>query len=206
MAAADSSPPLDALLLEKALAGHLIGRRIVVLQSTTSTNDVIRQMADDGAVEGLVVFAEEQTAGRGQRGNRWESAPGQGLWFSILLRPKLVPAESARLTAWAAQNVAATIGEELSLPATVKPPNDIYMAERKVAGVLVEMRARPGAPHLAIVGIGINLSQRGADFSPPLRAMAISLVTAAGRLIDRELFAAAVLRDLDRTYRATFLP
>jgi BirA family biotin operon repressor/biotin-[acetyl-CoA-carboxylase] ligase len=108
--------------------------------------------------------------------------------------------------AWASQSVAATIGQEFSLPATVKPPNDIYVAERKVAGVLVEMRARSGAPHLAIVGIGINLSQSAADFSPSLQTTAISLVTAAGRSIDRQVFAAALLRDLDRTYRAAFLP
>jgi len=206
MDSAEFRAPLNAAHLERALAGNLIGRRVVVLERVTSTNDVALQMAHQGAAEGLVLFAEEQTAGRGQRGNRWESAPGHGLWFSILLHPDLAPAESIQLMAWASQSVAATIGQEFSLPATVKPPNDIYVAERKVAGVLVEMRARPGAPHLAIVGIGINLSQSAADFSPSLKTTAISLVTAAGRSIDRQVFAAALLRDLDRTYRAAFLP
>jgi BirA family biotin operon repressor/biotin-[acetyl-CoA-carboxylase] ligase len=206
MDTAESRAPLNAADLERALAGNLIGHRVVVLQRVTSTNDVALQMALEGAAEGLVLFAEEQTAGRGQRGNRWESAPGRGLWFSILLHPNLAPAESSRLTGWAAQSVAATIGHELSLPATVKPPNDICIGARKVAGVLVEMRARPGAPHLAIAGIGINLSQTAADFPSALQATAVSLATAAARPIDRQAFAAAVLRDLDRSYRAAFLP
>jgi BirA family biotin operon repressor/biotin-[acetyl-CoA-carboxylase] ligase len=204
MDAVKPRPPFDAAQLEKALVGNLIGRRVVVLERATSTNDIALQMAQENAAEGLVVFAEEQTAGRGQRGNRWESAPGQGLWFSVLLHPNLALAESIQLTTWAAQSIAATIGRELSLPATVRPPNDIYIAERKVAGVLVEMRARAGAPHLAIAGIGINLSQETADFPPVLQATAISLVTAAGCPIDRQTFAVALLRDLDRTYTASF--
>jgi BirA family biotin operon repressor/biotin-[acetyl-CoA-carboxylase] ligase len=206
MDAGESCLPLDAVALEKALAGNLIGRRVVVLKRATSSNDIALQMAHDGALEGLVVFAEEQTAGRGQRGNRWESPPGKGLWFSILLHPNVTPAESVRLTNWAAQSVAETISLEVSLPARVKSPNDIYVGERKIAGVLVEMRARAGAPHLAIVGIGINLSQTAADFPGSLQATAISLATAAGRAIDRHKFAALLLRDLDRTYRATFAP
>jgi BirA family biotin operon repressor/biotin-[acetyl-CoA-carboxylase] ligase len=206
MDAGESCLPLDAVALEKALAGNLIGRRVVVLKRATSSNDIALQMAHTGALEGLVVFAEEQTAGRGQRGNRWESLPGKGLWFSILLHPNLTPAESARLTKWAAQSVAATISLQVSLPARVKSPNDIYIGERKIAGVLVEMRACAGAPHLAIVGIGINLSQTAADFPGGLQATAISLGTAAGRPIDRHKFAALLLRDLDRTYRATFAP
>ena len=204
MDAAESRPPLPAADLEKALVGHLIGRRVIVLESATSTNDVILQMARDGAGEGLVVFAEEQTAGRGQRGNRWDSAPRQGLWFSILLHPDLEPSESAQLTTWAAQGIATTINQELSLQALIRPPNDIYIGERKVAGVLVEMRARPGASHLAIAGIGINLSQTTEDFPGDLRDSAISLSAAARRPIDRQNFAAALLREFDRTYRAAF--
>lgn len=206
MDAAESCLPLSAAHLEKALAGNLIGRRVIVLEQVTSTNDVVLQMARDGAREGLVIFAEEQTAGRGQRGNRWESAPHQGLWFSILVHPNLSPAESIRLTTWAAQSVATTIKREFFLPAMVKPPNDVYIEERKVAGVLIEMRARPGLSHLAIAGIGINLSQAAADFPAPLQATAISLGTALGRAIDREAFAVALLRDLDQAYRAAFMP
>lgn len=206
MDASDPAAALDAVQLQRALAGSLIGRRVLVLESTTSTNDAVLQMAGADGDEGLVVFAEQQTAGRGQRGNRWESAPGKGLWFSILLRPNLAPAHSARLTAWAAQSVAASILRELSLPATIKPPNDIHIIDRKVAGVLVEMRAQPGLPHLAIAGIGINVNQSAADFSPALQSSAISLSMAAHRPVPRQAFAAALLRELDASYRAAFAP
>src|ERR1051326_3001696 len=89
MLQAENLDPLIADELQAHFACATIGRRIVVLEQTGSTNDAILQVANANATEGLVLFAEHQTAGRGQRGNRWESARGKGLWFSILLRPKI---------------------------------------------------------------------------------------------------------------------
>src|SRR3979411_619427 len=130
---------LDAAQLRAALGNCIIGRKIIVLEETTSTNDSILQRTTSLTPEGLVVFAEHQTAGRGQRGNRWESAPQKGLWFSILLRPKIEIDKSARLTAWAAATVASAIREQFSLGATVKAPNDVQLDEHKVAGVIGAM-------------------------------------------------------------------
>lgn len=197
-------PALDGAKLRGAVGGRVIGREIVVLEETTSTNDSILQMTNPFTPEGLVVFAEHQTAGRGQHGNRWESATYKGLWFSILLRPKIEIGESARLTAWTAETVAHTIRQQFSLTANVKPPNDVYADERKVAGVLVEMRAQKNAPHLAIAGIGINVNQAAEDFSEEIRSRATSLAMAVNRQVNREEFAAALLRELDRTYCASF--
>ena len=197
-------PALDAAKLRAAVGGHVIGREIVILEETTSTNDSVLQMTNPSTPEGLVVFAEHQTAGRGQRGNRWESATHKGLWFSILLRPKIDIGESARLTAWTAETVAITIQKQFSLNANVKPPNDVYVDGRKVAGVLVEMRAQENAPHLAIVGIGINMNHTPEDFPEELRSRATSLALAINRQVDREEFAIALLRDLDRTYYTSF--
>src|SRR6266513_3851074 len=150
------SPPdrLIAADLSASLGESVIGRRIIVLQSTRSTNDFLLQMLTPELPEGFVVFAEQQTAGRGQRGNRWESAAHQGLWFSILLRPRIPLAESARLTNWAAQAIAATIRHETGLKPTIKPPNDVYLAGRKVGGVLVETKAGPGDEFTAVAGLG----------------------------------------------------
>ena len=116
------------------------------------------------ADEGLVVFAEHQTAGRGQRGNRWESAAGKGLWFSILLRPEIQLSDSGRLTIWAIEAISDVIRTEFGLEPAIKLPNDVQLYGRKVAGVLVEMRAQKKAPHLAVVGIGINVNQSRDDF------------------------------------------
>jgi len=191
--------------LQADLASGVIGREIIVLEQTGSTNDAILQIANANSKEGLVVFAEHQTAGRGQRGNRWESTAGKGLWFSILLRPKIDLASSPQLTAWAAEAVSGAIQNEFSLTPTIKPPNDVQIDGRKVAGVLVEMRAQEKAAHLAIAGIGVNVNQSREDFPKELQRRAISLAMALGKQIDRQSFAVALLRKLDRTYREKFV-
>jgi len=198
---------LDRLIaaeLQANLSGAIIGRKIIVLEQTGSTNDAILRSATPTPKEGLVLFAEHQTAGRGQRGNRWESAAGKGLWLSILLRPKIDITNSPRLTVWAAEAVSEAIRHEFSLETTIKLPNDIQIDGRKVAGVLVEMRAQEKAPHLAIAGIGINVNQSLEDFPAALQGRAISLAMAFGQQIDRQRFAVALLRNLDRTYRESF--
>jgi BirA family biotin operon repressor/biotin-[acetyl-CoA-carboxylase] ligase len=200
MSAVDILDRLVAAELQTQLDGLVIGREIAVLETTTSTNDSILQMTTRETNEGLVVFAEHQTTGRGQRRNRWESAAHKGLWFSILLRPKIVIDQSARLTAWLAQTVASTI-EKLSLSPIIKPPNDVHVNGRKVAGVLVEMRAQEKAPHFAIAGVGINVNQSPDDFSDELRSRATSLAMALDRPVNRQEFAIALLRNLDRSYR-----
>ena len=191
--------------LQTDLASGVIGREIIVLEQTGSTNDAILQIANANSKEGLVVFAEHQTAGRGQRGNRWESAAGRGLWFSILLRPKIDLASSPQLTTWAAEAVSGAIQNEFSLTPTIKPPNDVQIDGRKIAGVLVEMRAQEKAAHLAIAGIGVNVNQSREDFPKELQSRAISLAMAFGKQIDRQSFAVALLRKLDRTYREKFV-
>ncbi len=197
----DFTDRLNARELSGSLGKGVIGSRIIVLESTPSTNDFLRQMLTPELPEGLVIFAEEQTAGRGQRGNRWASAPYLGLWFSILLRPRLRPTESARLTDWAAQTVATTVREEFQLEPAIKPPNDVYLNGRKVAGVLVETKAGKGNEWAAIVGIGVNVNQLENDFPAGLREQAGSLAMALGRRLGRGPFAVALLRQLDRTWR-----
>jgi BirA family biotin operon repressor/biotin-[acetyl-CoA-carboxylase] ligase len=195
-------------LLPAEITGSLgqvvIGRQIIVLESTRSTNDFLRQMLTAELAEGIIVFAEEQTAGRGQRANQWHSAPHQGLWFSILLRPEIPVAESARLTTWAAEAVAETIRAQLHLAPAIKPPNDVYMGSRKVCGVLVETVAGCGPHFAAIAGIGVNVNQPLEAFPAELQERAGSLAMAAGRAIDRREFAVALIRELDRSYAANF--
>ena len=198
------SAELDPHKLRRALRNCTIGREIIVLEQTTSTNDSVLERAGADALEGLVIFAEHQIAGRGQRGNRWESAPHKGLWFSMLLRPKIDVHESPRLTTWAAKTVTETIRAEFGLLPAIKAPNDIQIDGRKVAGVLVEMRAQANAPHIAIAGIGINVNHAPEDFSEELRLRAVSLAIVLGHQIDRSKFAAQLLRDLDRSYADVF--
>jgi BirA family biotin operon repressor/biotin-[acetyl-CoA-carboxylase] ligase len=184
--------------LRAALEGGRIGNEIVVVEEAPSTNNLAWEAAERGAPEGFVVFAERQTAGRGQYGRRWESAPYLGLWLSILLRPLMTLRESPRLTSLLADLVAATIAEETGCAATIKPPNDIFVAGRKVAGILVEGRTENNGSYVAVGGIGINVNQAINDFPIELRETAGSLAMAIGGPIARMPFAIALLRNLDK--------
>ena len=178
----------------------LIGREIIVLDETASTNDVIRRLAANGAAEGLVVIAERQTAGRGQRGNKWSSVPYKGLTFSVLLQPGLRVRDSARLTSWAADTIAWTLHNDFSIEAVVKSPNDVYVNGQKIAGVLVEMIAQSNAPHLAVLGIGINVNEDGQDLPPEVRDRATSLALATRCQQSRHRLAVCLLTNLDQRY------
>src|SRR5881227_710862 len=213
MSRTEKADQLIADQLKSELPNVVIGREIIVLQQTSSTNDAILQVISpqEAAVsspasvtEGLVVFAEHQTAGRGQRGNRWESAAEKGLWFSILLRPEIHLSNSGRLTIWAIEAIADVIRTEWNLEPAIKLPNDVQLFGRKVGGVLVEMRAQDKAAHIAVVSIGINVNQAREDFPVKLQDEAISMAMAVGRQVDRQNFAVALLRNLDLTYREKF--
>lgn len=97
--------------------------------------------------------------------------------------------------------MAETIADQFSLPTKVKLPNDVFIGAKKLAGVLVEMRAQKDEPHYAIVGIGINVNHRANDFSPDLRLRASSIALATNRLIDRQQLAIVLLHDLDKSYK-----
>ena len=205
MSQAERVDRLIADELQAHFACATIGRQIIVLEQTASTNDAILQVATANSNAGLVLFAEHQTAGRGQRGNRWESAAGKGLWFSILLRPGIQVNDSGRLTIWAMESICDVIRTEFALEPAIKLPNDVLLCGRKVAGLLVDMRAQQKAPHLAIVGIGINVNHSVEDFPPELQNRAISLAMALHRPVDRQQLAVAILRNLNRTYREKFV-
>ena len=196
MSEADGGDRLIAAELRAHLAGCGIGNEIVVVEETSSTNDLAWEAHERGAQEGFVAFAERQTAGRGQYGRRWESAPYLGLWFSVLLRPDLTLRESPQLTATLADVVAVTISTQVCYEANIKPPNDIYMDSRKVAGVLVEGRTAPDGDYVAVAGIGINVNQTQKDFPEELRQTAGSLAMATGKKISRVQLAIALLRQL----------
>jgi BirA family biotin operon repressor/biotin-[acetyl-CoA-carboxylase] ligase len=196
MSAVDPGDRLIAEELRAGLAGCRVGNEIVVAEETRSTNDLAWEAAARGASEGFVVFAERQTAGRGQYGRQWESAPYRGLWLSVLLRPAVSLRESAQLTSLLAEAVATTIKQETGCAASIKPPNDIYVDGRKVAGVLVEGRTDEHRNYVAVAGIGINVNQTIDDFPEELRGTAGSLAMATGRTIARRELAIALLRNL----------
>jgi BirA family biotin operon repressor/biotin-[acetyl-CoA-carboxylase] ligase len=202
MSEPDRSDRLVADEIRRALGECRLGNQVLVVEEASSTNDLVWEAEKRGAPEGFVVFAERQTAGRGQYGRRWESAPYQGLWFSVLLRPPITLNESPRLTSLLAGVAVATIIEETGCAASIKAPNDVYVAGRKTAGVLVEGRTASDRSYVAVAGMGLNVNQTLEDFPADLRATGGSLRIATGRPIQRGHLAVALLRKLETDYRA----
>ena len=169
-----------------------IAREILVFEETSSTNDVAAKLGKQGHAGGVTIFAERQTAGRGRFGRRWVSAGHEGLWFSLLIRPDLPPANWPRLTTCAGVAVASAVGPE----ARIKWPNDVLLGGKKIAGILIESSVDESGKPFAIVGIGVNVNQT--EFPPEIADRASSLRLHAGRFIERSEFAATLLRELDR--------
>jgi BirA family transcriptional regulator, biotin operon repressor / biotin---[acetyl-CoA-carboxylase] ligase len=178
----------------------VIGRDIRVFQATTSTNDVVEKLARDGVKEGVVVFAESQTRGRGRLGRKWMSPPKGGLWFSILLRPDLRPQEATRLTIASATALRRAIEMQTGLKPAIKWPNDLLLGGRKVAGILTELSAELDHIKYVVLGIGVDVNLSAGDLPPELRKMATSLKTELGKAILRPELAVTILRELDRDY------
>ncbi len=194
----------DALHADDLLARlgktKTIGRDIRVFEQTTSTNDVVEKLARDGVREGVVVFAESQTRGRGRLGRKWLSPARKGLWFSILLRPNLRPQETTQLTVASAVALRRAIASETGLSVGIKWPNDVLVAGKKAAGILTEMSAELDKVRYATLGIGIDVNLGAADFPSELRKLATSLRIEAGAPVSRAALATAILRELDRVY------
>jgi len=188
-------------LLSRLDGSQVIGRDIRVFQKTTSTNDIVEKLARDGVAEGVVVFAESQTQGRGRLGRAWVSPPGKGLWFSVLLRPQIAPQAVTRLTIAAAASLARTVQSVTGVVPRIKWPNDLLVDGRKISGILTELSAELDHVKYVILGIGMNINLTESDFPPDLKPIATSLRVAAKREHNRPEFAAELLRQLDRDYR-----
>lgn len=136
------------------LTTQIIGREVYVFRETTSTNDLARRAGVGKAAEGVVFFAEQQTAGRGTNGRNWVSQPNQGLWFSILLRSKLVVEQWPVLVRMAALAVAEAAELWIDDAVGIKRPNDLVLGGGKLAGFLLETS---NAWDFQILGIGMNV-------------------------------------------------
>ncbi|MBI5384447.1 MAG: biotin--[acetyl-CoA-carboxylase] ligase [Verrucomicrobia bacterium] len=190
----------DDLLSRLWRTTKVIGRDIRVFQETTSTNDVAEKLARDDVKEGVVVFAEAQTKGRGRLGRAWLSLQGKGLWFSVLLRPALRPQAATQLTVAAAAAVCRAICSQTGLTASVKWPNDILLGGKKVAGILTELSAELDHIKYVILGIGVNVNLTLTDFPVELRRIGTSIQMEQGRSANRAELAVALIRELDADY------
>jgi len=170
---------------------------ILRFDSLPSTNTEAARQAMQGAPEGLCVVAREQTAGRGRQGRNWASPKDGGLYFSIVLRPRLELSRWPLLTLMAAVTVRDALQEACALAADIKWPNDLLAGGLKLCGILAET-IETEAGRAAIVGIGINLNDRA--LSPELRGTATSIEAATGNVPDTETVLRALAHHLSRRY------
>ena len=172
------------------------GVPVQVLAETTSSNDELLRQGEIAAPEGTLVFAERQTAGRGQFHRPWASNNSLGLWFSLLLRLEINNATIPALSAFAPLAVVEALDEMDVSPARIKAPNDVYLDSCKISGILVETRTGPRP--FAVVGIGLNVNQQREDFPTELQSAATSMALSAGKIFDLNQVAALLLKTLGR--------
>ncbi len=191
------SSRLRRTLLEQRSTARWLGREFVYKLRTGSTMDDARALAREGAAHGAVVFAEEQTAGRGTRGRSWVSPSGQNLYFTIVLRPSA--AQLQRLSLITPVAIANAVEQTLGLYPRIKWPNDLQLKGKKFAGILIEGEWNGDRPAFALVGVGVNV-----NFDPAAHAQldrpATSLAIEKGRPLPREPLLAAIFASFERAF------
>lgn len=183
------------------LSTRLFGRAIEYRESLGSTNELAKQLARSGAPEGLLVVADEQTAGKGRLGRAWSTPPGSALAMSLLLRPNLPPYHAPRITLAAAVAVCEAVREVTGLPAGIKWPNDLQVNGRKVCGILTEMEAEIDRVAFVILGIGLNVHLKREEMDPAFRESATSLAEEGAVGLRRAALVQAIMARFEPIYQ-----
>jgi len=176
--------------------------KVLYLEATDSTNTRARELANRGAPEGTLVVAEKQTAGRGRKGRVWHSPEQEGIYLSLILRPKISPLEAPKITLLAGIAAAESILSLADIDVHIKWPNDILIGNRKVAGVLTEIASDLDEVSHVVTGLGMNVNVRA--FPPELQDVATSLYLEIGRPVDRSALVRTFLERYEPHY-TTFL-
>lgn len=196
-----SSPDLlSPLEMESLLKTSFFGKNYVYKERTDSTNNDAKKIAMDGAREGTVVVAEEQTGGKGRINRGWISPYGKGIWFSLILRPKFPPMEAPKCTLMAAVALTKAFRELGLVEAGIKWPNDILVHQRKLVGILTEMQASMEEINYIVIGMGINISTAESDLPKEMEGVGTSFEM-EGITVDRREALALCLKYLEEQYR-----
>lgn len=188
--------------VHKKLKTQFIGRKMRYLENTPSTIWVGKQICSEGDVEkmhGLVIIAEEQTEGIGRMGRAWVS-PSGGIWTTIVLKPGIPIDHVFMVTMAGSVAVARAIRKEFDLGALIKWPNDIFIGDKKVAGLLLEISAEADTIHHCLLGIGIDVNVPLNQFSPALQKDITSISAELGHDVDRATFLARILKEFENRY------
>ena len=188
--------------VHKKLKTQFIGKKIRYLENTPSTIWVGKQMCSEGDVgkmHGLVIIAEEQTGGIGRMGRAWAS-PSGGIWITIVLKPHVPVDHIFMFTMAGSIAIARAIRKEFDLGALIKWPNDIFIGNKKVAGLLLELAAEADVVHYCLLSIGIDVNVPLNQFSPALQKDITSISAEVGHEVDRASFLARILKEFESRY------
>lgn len=193
--------------MENEIRAHLgpvkrVGTRVLYRDTVTSTNDLLKTLAAEGAPEGTVLLAGAQTRGKGRLGRQFTSAAGKGIYLSALLRPDLPPEALLPLTGFTAEAMVRAVRRAAGAEAGIKWVNDLILNGKKLCGILTESVFERGRLACVVVGVGLNVNYDPDDFPEELRDMAGSLKTELGRSFDLAPVAAAMIEELDALYGA----
>lgn len=186
--------------IRDGLKTQFFGATIDFQLEVDSTNIRARALAVQGAAEGTVVLAESQSRGKGRLGRSWDSPPGQGLWVSLILRPRLPMAELAGINLLTAVAMSRAIFEVTGVQIDIKWPNDLVYAGRKLGGILAEVSGEMERINYLIVGIGVNVNQSAEEFPPELSDRAVSLRMITDVVPPRKELLQVFLSQFERTY------
>lgn len=175
-----------------------LGKAFRCYEEITSTNTEAARLAEEGAAHGTVVVSEIQTQGKGRRGRRWTSEKGQGIWFSLILKPDIPPDRASALTLVTALAVVKAIRGITGTRPLIKWPNDVVISGRKVCGILTELSACAGVVNHIVVGIGINVKKQ--EFPEEFAATATTLEGEGARPFLRSELLLAVLEEFEHYY------
>ena len=187
--------------LNTALQNTIFSSKVHHIPETGSTNTLAMQAATAGVEEGTVIFADQQTAGRGRNGHNWYSDPGTAILASIVLRPKILPAQSLWLSLMAGVAVHDAVLRTCGIACDLRWPNDLLIERKKVCGILTEISADAEQLRFAVIGIGINVNQP--SFPAEIDALATSLQIETGKQWSRTELLIALLKSLEAEYRGT---
>ena len=175
-----------------------LGKAVYSYEAVGSTNDIAYKLAEEGAREGTIVIAEEQTKGKGRLGRSWISPEASGIYLSCILRPEILPNEVPAVTLVAAVSAVKAIREFSGIEALIKWPNDIIIADRKAGGILTELKAEMDRVNFAVLGIGINVNTKKSDL--PKGATSLKEESKSSRDFSRVELVRALLGALDCEY------
>jgi biotin-[acetyl-CoA-carboxylase] ligase BirA-like protein len=185
---------------QESLSTKRFGRRVFFSRKIKSTSDWAKKLAKMGAEEGTVTVAETQTAGRGRLGREWASPRG-GLWFSIVLRPKVKASEATKLVFVASLAVVRVLHQKCKLETETKWPNDVLVNGKKICGILAETTTKTGNVGSVVLGVGVNANFRVEDALPAMvKATATSIQSELGRKIRLESLFKWLLEEIEATY------